>query len=140
MWQVVGHEQVLAALGGELRDGRAAHAYLFSGLPQVGKATLALELAQALNCDEGVAGVPCGVCRHCERIAGSLHADVERLTPRSPCDVSEHDHAREGVASLRICQVRRIEHLFAQSPFEGRARVVMSTRRRRSRTRPRTPS
>lgn len=50
-WGIVGQERAVAALQRDLAQGRAAHAYLFVGPERVGKHTLALKLAQALNCD-----------------------------------------------------------------------------------------
>jgi len=50
MWPVVGHEPALSRLKRSLEKGALGHAYLISGPPRVGKMTLALTLAQALNC------------------------------------------------------------------------------------------
>src|SRR3989304_3450769 len=56
---LVGPDRAVAALERALREGRVAHAYLFAGPERVGKRTLALKLAQALNCDRlGGAGGP----------------------------------------------------------------------------------
>ena len=51
MWQVIGHETSVALLDNSHKIGKLSHAYLFIGPPHVGKMTLALNLAQALNCD-----------------------------------------------------------------------------------------
>ncbi len=125
-WRTIGHSRAIAALRSDLAEGRSAHAYLFAGPPGIGKATLAGELAQALNCERGPrADAPCGDCRACTRIAAGGHADVETLTPRSPCEVSDHDHSRDTTASLRICQVRRVDHTLVGAPYEGRMRVII---------------
>ena len=50
-WNVVGHELAVGLLGWSIARGRVSHAYLLSGPAQVGKRTLALELARALNCE-----------------------------------------------------------------------------------------
>ena len=49
MWQVVGHNKAVSMLQRSLERGTLAHAYLVVGPPHVGKMTLALNLAQALN-------------------------------------------------------------------------------------------
>lgn len=128
MWRCIGQDRAIAALRRDLETGRTAHAYLFTGTPRIGKATLAREFAQALNCEShpnpAQAG-PCGTCRACTRIAEGRHADIEVLTSHSPCETTEHDHSRDASPALRICQVRRIERVVAQTPYEGRTRVII---------------
>ena len=97
-----------------LRQGLAAgpaHAYLFVGPRQAGKATLARELAQALNCRGP--DVPCGGCAPCRRIAQGIFADLHLVAPE------------EGHREIRIHQVREVERLLSLSPYEGRYRVVI---------------
>lgn len=125
MWNIIGHERAVAALQRDITTDRAAHAYLISGPAGIGKGTLASDLARALNCEAPATERPCDHCRACERIAAGKHADVEIVTPRSLCDVSEHDHSRDSSPSLRICQIRRVERDVARPPFEGRTRVVI---------------
>ncbi len=50
MWQVIGQTRVVTLLQRSLERESLAHAYLLVGPPHVGKMTLALNLAQALNC------------------------------------------------------------------------------------------
>ena len=50
MWTTLGQDHLLKQLDAALRAGRLAHAYLLTGPPHVGKMTLALELAAAVNC------------------------------------------------------------------------------------------
>ena len=45
-WEIIGQERAVDALTRALSGGTAAHAYLFVGPASVGKATLALRLAQ----------------------------------------------------------------------------------------------
>ncbi len=49
MWELIGQSRVLSLLQRSLEQGSLAHAYLFVGPPHVGKMTMALNLAQALN-------------------------------------------------------------------------------------------
>lgn len=120
---VIGHEGAVAALNRSLGEGRLAHAYLFAGPPGVGKATLALELAKALNCH--AVDAPCGACSVCRRIAAGKHPDVELVRPGGACDESDHDHSADAGRDIRICQVRRTEHVLGIAPFEGGRRVVI---------------
>jgi len=79
MWQVVGQTRVVSLLKRSLEKKVVAHAYLFVGPPHVGKMTLALNLAQALNCE--AAEPPCGECSSCQKIASAKplnsHWDIE---------------------------------------------------------------
>jgi len=110
-WGIVGHDWAVALLRSSLSAGRAAHAYLFSGPPQIGKRTLALALAQALNCAQPDA--PCGRCPSCLKIARSVHPDVRLITG-------------EGTGgSIKIEQVRALQHEAVLAPYEGRYRVFI---------------
>ena len=49
-WQRVrGHDRLIQAFDRAVKRGRLAHAYLFTGLPGVGKRLFADELAKALG-------------------------------------------------------------------------------------------
>ncbi|MDO8612684.1 MAG: DNA polymerase III subunit delta' [Dehalococcoidia bacterium] len=136
MWGLVGQERAVAALERALREGRVAHAYLFVGPERVGKHTLALKLAQALNCD-GLVGAgaptyggdervvsargepvePCGECAPCRRIAGGIHADVQTVSVEKGEEGSQK--------GIHVSQIREVERATALKPFEGRCRVVI---------------
>ena len=74
-WNIVGHGWAVDYLRRSVARGEVAHAYLFSGPSGIGKATLAVRLAQALLCERDD-GDPCLVCRSCRRIASGNHPDV----------------------------------------------------------------
>ncbi len=112
-WGLIGQGQAVRALATALERGWLSHAYLLVGPPHVGKGTLALRLAQALNCLASVQERPCLACRQCRRIEGRLHADLHLLTVEPP--------HRE----IRIAQVRELERALALKPFEGRVRVAI---------------
>lgn len=114
-WGLIGQERAQAALERGLADGRAAHAYLFVGPERVGKRTLALKLAQALNCEDDER--PCGECSTCRRIDGGIHADVQTVT------VEEGEEGTQ--KGIHVSQIREIERVTALKPFEGLTRVVI---------------
>jgi DNA polymerase-3 subunit delta' len=125
-WTVVGQDDAIRVLTAAARGERLAHAYLFTGPAHVGKTLTALQFAQALNCTGDEADRPCGRCRQCERIASGTHADVEIVTMGGVCEEPGHkpdEHARDNSRDIRICQVRRVERLSYNPPFEGRYRV-----------------
>src|SRR5438067_12645557 len=91
--------------------GQPSHAYLFTGPAQVGKLTLAMDFARALNCtgDER----PCGVCRSCTLIAAGQHPDVRIV--RRAADKSE----------IIVEQLRDVQHELSLRPSEGRWRIAV---------------
>jgi DNA polymerase-3 subunit delta' len=114
-WAVAGQDRAVAALQRALAEGRLAHAYVFAGPERVGKRTLALRLAQALNCERDER--PCGECNPCRRIAGGLHADVQTVT------VEEDEEGTQ--KGIHVSQIRDLERSAALKPFEGRSRFVI---------------
>ena len=75
MWTVIGQDKVVTFLQKSLEKDSLAHAYLLVGLPHVGKMTLAVNLAMAINCE--FAGTPLRAMR-------CLFADCLRQTCRRP--------------------------------------------------------
>ena len=82
MWKLQGHDSLVQRLERSVREGRYGHAYMVVGPSQVGKATMALDLARALNCTS-TDDVPCGTCTQCLRISAGQHADVRVLSLES---------------------------------------------------------
>jgi DNA polymerase-3 subunit delta' len=107
---VVGHEWAVELLTRGLATDRLSQAYLFAGPPRVGKTTLALYLARALNC-LGPDDAPCGTCSACRRIEQNLHPDVRVID-----DTGNR---------IKIDQIRELQREMALSPFEGRWRVYL---------------
>lgn len=125
MWDIVGHEQAVAQLARSLRIGRVAHAYLITGPARVGKTTLGLRLAQALNCE--APEPPCGQCRSCRRIAAGLNTDVRTLQLVASPEAEDGGEARErprtGAKNIRLQQVNDLLHEVMLSRQEGKYKV-----------------
>ncbi len=119
MWRVIGQEKTLALLKCSLTEGSLAHAYLIVGPPQVGKGTLALNLAQALNCQG--ATPPCGQCRSCLRIDEGNHTDVRIISLASAENLSGSPSQFE----IGINEVKEIQHVANLPPFEGKYKVFI---------------
>ncbi len=81
--EVRGQEHVALALKNAVRDGRVAHAYLFSGPRGTGKTSTARILAKALDCETPKDGEPCGVCASCVSITAGSSFDVHELDAAS---------------------------------------------------------
>ena len=102
-----------------MHDGAIHHAYLFFGPTHIGKRTLAIQLAQALNCDEP--NVPCGNCGSCMRILKGTHPDVISIS------VNPEAEPPEPRTQIGIQAVRDTISSANLRPYEGRNRVFIVT-------------
>lgn len=116
-WNILGHEWAVEMLHQHAARGEFRHAYLFSGAPGLGRRTLALRFAQALNCPTPLApGVPCGTCRDCKQIEGMRHPDINIIQ----ADV-------EG-GTLKVDQVREVQRALSLKPYQVNYRVALFLR------------
>ena len=104
-----------------LADSSLSHAYLLTGPPQVGKMTMALDLAMALNCSAPENQRPCGECTSCLKIKARKHSDVELI------EVLDASQSEDGKNKTEIGteQIKKIIHSSFLPPFEGRHRVYI---------------
>jgi DNA polymerase-3 subunit delta' len=109
--QIIGQHRAVHLLTQAIRREKMPHAYLFVGISGVGKATTALAMAQALNCEAPEAGDGCGRCKPCRQLRGGNFPDIEFLEPDGQ--------------SIKIEQVRDLERRFAYKPLVGRYRVTV---------------
>ncbi|MBT9163628.1 MAG: DNA polymerase III subunit tau [Chloroflexi bacterium] len=135
MWQVIGQTKLIDSLRRSLADGRLAHAYLFVGPQHVGKMTLAITLAQALNCL--AEDKPCGECPPCRRIASGKYSDVQ-VIGRADKPVGSRQSAVRGAGDYRLLtidyrlskeisidQIREMQHNVSLKPYEGDQRLII---------------
>lgn len=115
-WGIIGQERAVAILLQSLARGSFPHAWLFTGDEHTGKMTLALKLAQTLNCEKEAA--PCGTCTACEKIARGGHADVMVI------GLNRNENDTEAKL-IGIDQVKDIQHSANLPPFEGKQRVFI---------------
>lgn len=122
-WNLLGHEWAVDMLRRHVARGETRHAYLFAGAPGLGRRTLALRLAQALNCEKPVApGEPCFACRTCKQIEEMRHPDLAILQ-----SVDDEGNAKEG-GTLRVDQIREVQRSLNLKPYQSQFRVALFLR------------
>lgn len=122
-WNLLGHEWAVDMLRRHVARGEMRHAYLFAGAPGLGRRTLALRLAQALNCEKPVApGEPCFVCRTCKQIDAMQHPDLAIIQA-----VDEDGVGKDG-GTLRVDQIREVQRTLNLKPYQSPFRVALFLR------------
>ena len=134
-WQTIGNHAAIALLNGAINQHRVSHAYLFIGPNRVGKRTLAIDFARALNChaqDTTTPGwaelqpaVPCGQCSACDRIARSSHADVQIISSSTQSSKDTDAKATQRRVMIGIELIKDIQSDAMLEPYEGRAKVFI---------------
>jgi DNA polymerase-3 subunit delta' len=128
-WDLIGHFSAIRILDSAVSSGRLSHAYLITGPKQVGRFTLAKQLAMAANC-ESTNEAPCGNCSQCDRVERGLHADVRMIDRHTPirgvgggeASTPEKDASRARLSIEHIRDLQRDGHV---SPFEGKRHVFI---------------
>jgi DNA polymerase III subunit delta' len=116
-WKLTGHEWAVDMLQKHIRHETTRHAYLFSGPPGLGRRSLAVRFAQALNCPTPLdVGIPCGECRDCQQIAAFKHADLNVVQAEA-----------EG-GTLKVDQIREARKSLMFKPYMSKYRVALFLR------------
>jgi DNA polymerase III subunit delta' len=116
-WNLIGNDWAVDMLKKHIVNGTTRHAYLFAGPPGLGRRTLALRFAQALNCPTPIEpGIPCGECRACKQIAAMQHVDLTVVQADS-----------EG-GTLKVDQIREARRTLVLKPYGAKYRVALFLR------------
>jgi len=94
---IVGQEHVTVTLINALKQGKVAHAYLFSGPRGTGKTTTAKILGKALNCSNREGAEPCNECPSCREIDQGIAMDVLEIDAASNRGIEDIRNLRENI-------------------------------------------
>ena len=122
MWKTAGQEHILHQLQASLHQDRVAHSYLITGPPQLGKTTLATDMAQAVNCtslQQSGPPAPCRECNQCRRIQQELHPDIQTVS------IQTNQEDRPNRTVIGIDDIRESTQQLHLRPYEGRCRVLI---------------
>jgi len=116
-WNIIGHEWAVQLLKQHVVNGTHRHAYLITGPESVGRRTLALRFAQALNCTQPLEpGEPCLDCPNCGRIERLVHPDLTVV------------QAERIGARIKVDQIRDLQRGLALSPYDAKYRTAILLR------------
>ena len=113
-WQIVGHDWAVRMLHQHIQTGQVRHAYLFCGPEGIGRRTLAVRFAQALNCqavDQNQQ--PCGTCRICTQMERMQHPDMTVV------------QCLEDSQSIKVEQIRELQRTLSLTPIEAPYRIAL---------------
>ena len=94
---VVSQPHITTTLKNQIKTGKTAHAYLFTGSRGTGKTTCARIFAKAVNCENLHDGEPCLDCRICKAADNGTLADIIEIDAASNSKVDDIRELREGV-------------------------------------------
>ena len=110
---VQGRDALIHSFRNVVRSDRLAHAYLFTGLPGIGKKLFATEMAKALFCESNDDFDACDQCRSCVQMDAGSHPDF--FITRRP----------EGKNELPIEQMRELRRRFSLTAVRGRGKFAL---------------
>ena len=109
-WDILGHEWAVDLLQKHLSQNHLRHAYLFTGPDGIGRRTLALRFAQAIN--------------HPDRIYHPEDTQSQQIARMQHPDLSVVQR-QEGDRDLKIDAVRELQRTLSFSPYTANYRIAL---------------
>jgi DNA polymerase III delta' subunit len=111
MWKdIIGHAHQVELLRAYSESDRIPHAFLFAGIPGLGKTHIAREFFKAINCLNR-RGDACDKCGSCLKAITSAHPDLVELNPDTRW--------------IKVDEIREILSEIGFRPFESRMKFVI---------------
>ncbi len=109
--EILGQQTAKRFLKQVMTSGKIPHAYLFTGIPGIGKTTTAMAFAMALNCREPDNAQGCGQCSSCRQFKGENFPDFLSILPDGQ--------------NIRIDQIKELNRKLSFAPVSGGYRVCV---------------
>ena len=109
--EIIGQEKAKRFLKRVMAEERIPHAYLFTGIPGIGKTSMAKALTMALNCHEPTDFDGCGQCPSCRQLLGGNFPDFIHIKPDGQ--------------NIKIEQIRDLNRSLSFAPVSAKHRVCV---------------
>ena len=108
---ILGQETAKKFLKQVMANRKVPHAYLFTGIPGIGKTSTAMAFAMALNCREPVEFDACGKCISCRQFGRNNFPDFLSVVPKG--------------RNIGIDRIKEINRELGFAPVSGGYRVCV---------------
>ncbi len=109
--EILGQQTAKRFLKQVMTSGKIPHAYLFTGIPGIGKTATAMAFAMALSCREPDDFEGCGHCSSCRQFKGDNFPDFLSILPDGQ--------------NIRISQIKELNRKLSFAPVTGGYRVCV---------------
>jgi DNA polymerase-3 subunit delta' len=122
--EIIGQEKPKKILRQTISREKIPHAYLFTGIPGVGKLSMARILAMVLNCHKLNDKEICGECKPCRTMKSGNYPYTEFIILRpkkkdvSIFDEDDSKDKESAALSIRIEHIRELEQKLMFAPLE----------------------